>query len=170
MLLFTLFIACGDAEKPTPNEEKKEMVVETKEEPQNAEPVTTAPPSANSCEDQLKSYSEMVEEYIALTKKATAGDASAVQEYPNVLTKAQKSGQELQDLYKEGKIDADCWKQYNTITNKMNQAAMEMNNATKKDKQNKKENENAMDQASCLKKCQGLTDPTKMSSCMTKCM
>ena len=177
MFLFTLFVACGDSEQTsTPTEEpKQEMAVptQTPNAPQ-AKPATMNPPSDNSCDAHLKSYSELVDEYIVLMKKANAGDASAMQNYPRIMEKAQKSSTELQGLYQDGKIDPDCWKKYNAITNKMAQAGMEMSGASQAEKEEMKQlqkaSDKAVDQAACLQKCQGLTDPSQMSTCMTGCM
>ena len=128
-----LFFACGDAEEKSTTAD-----VETKVEVvQKAPPAAEAEKSADAgkptatggsaqCDDQLKEYSDFVDEYIVLMEKASKGDLSALQKYPALLEKAEASSKELDVLHKDGNIDADCWKKYNEINNRMTNAACSM--------------------------------------------
>ena len=183
LMLSIMFIACSDTEEkkeqadtkpatekqvrkvaaPTP----KTVTVEKKEQ-------ATPEASTTSCDSQLKDYSDFVEEYIVLMKKASKGDASALNRYPALMKKAEKSGKKLQVLHKDGIIDADCWKKYNKINSRMSEAAMEMSGASAKDKAELKNiqklNDKAVDQAACMQKCQGNSDPMAAATCMQSCM
>ena len=180
MFILPLLLACSDTEtktetpaetKPKIEQKAEEAKPATKEE---ATPKAAKVESTGSCDDQLKEYSAFVDEYIALMKKANAGDLSAVQKYPALLEKAEKSGKDLEVLHKDGKIDADCWKKYNAINNRMTQAAMEMSGASQKDKEEMKKlqkmNDKAIDQTACIQKCQSKTDPMAQATCMQSCM
>ena len=180
MILLSLMFACGDAPKKsegTPDVQKNTQVKQ--EEP--AKKTTPAPQnntnpsvSSGSCDQQLKAYSDFVDEYIALMKKASKGDASALQKYPALLEKAEKSGKELEVLHKDGKIDAACWKKYNAINNRMSEAAMDMSGASAEDKKELKElqkaSDKAVDQAACMQNCQTISDPMQQANCITGCM
>ena len=180
MILLSLMFACGDAQdtsNPTPKIQNNTQVEQKKSPPKmGAAPQKKSNPSASSgsCDQQLKDYSDIVDEYIDLMKKANNGDLSALQKYPNLLKKAEKSGKELEVLHKDGKIDAACWKKYNAINNRMSEAAMDMSGASAEDKKELKElqkaNDKAVDQAACLQNCQTISDPMQQSTCITGCM
>ena len=127
MLYPLIFLfACGDAEKteaPTvqkapPVEQKTPAQIAPKKMEKPAAKADAAAATGGNCDSQLKVYSDFVDEYIALMKKANKGDASAMQKYPALMKKAEKSSKELEVLHKDGKIDADCWKKYNKINSK----------------------------------------------------
>ena len=184
LLISFLLMACGDAEKPTDIETKantKEVV--KKDTPSaNSKGADKTDPKADAatasagagCDAQLKEYSDFVDEYIALMEKASKGDASAIQRYPALLKKAESSGKDLEALQKDGKIDAECWKKYNAINNRMTEAAMNMSGASAEDKKDleelQKANEKAVDQAACMQKCQKKSDPMAATTCMQGCM
>jgi len=191
MLYPLLFLfACVDEEKPEATAVKKvstEQKAPAKAAPKKADAGKPAAPAAGAeagganatastggnCDAQLKDYSEFVDEYIDLMKKANKGDMSALKKYPALMKKAEKSGKEIQGLHKDGKIDADCWKKYNKINNKMASAAMDMSGASASDKKELKDlqkaQDKAVDQAACMQNCQGKA-PAQAAACMQKCM
>ena len=179
ILLFFMF-ACGDAQeasKDTPKVQNtsqvnpNKQIKKTVQAPQNKSKSSI---SSDSCTEQLKEYSAFVDDYIDLMKKASKGDVKALQKYPELLKKAEKSGKELQVLHKDGKIDAACWKKYNEINNRMSEAAMDMSGASEEDKKELKEiqkvNDKAVDQAACMQNCQSISDPMQQATCVTGCM
>ena len=91
-----------------------------------------------------------------------------------MLEKAEASSKELDVLHKDGSIDADCWKKYNEINNRMTSAAMDMSGASAEDKEELQElqelQNEAVDQAACMQKCQEKTDPMAAATCMQSCM
>lgn len=56
-----------------------------KDVPSVAVEANTEKASTGDCDAQLKDYSDFVDEYIALLKKASAGDMSAMQRYPALM-------------------------------------------------------------------------------------
>ena len=184
LIMSFLLMACGDAEEPTKVETKaktEEVVqkdkpsADSKSSGKEAPKAKAATASAGTgCDSQLKEYSDFVDEYIVLMEKASKGDASAIQRYPALMKKAEKSGKELEVLQKDGKIDAECWKKYNAINNRMTQAAMNMSGASAEDKKElqelQKANDKAVDQAACMQKCQEKSDPMAAATCMQGCM
>ena len=71
-------------------------------------------------------------------------------------------------------MSVPCLKQYNSINQKMTDAAMDIAGASGADKAQMKEAnkavDDAMDKMACAEKCQKLTDPMEMSTCIQKCM
>jgi hypothetical protein len=181
MILLTWFLACGDADQEVPSTEpivqKAQVNDATLDSKNMKQPTESKAPdkkdSTGECDAQLKEYSDFVDEYIALLRKANAGDLSALQGYPKLMEKAESSGQSIESLYKEDKIDADCWKKYNAITNRMSEAAMEMSGASASDKAELKElqkaQDKAVDQVSCMQDCQEKTDPMEQMTCIQGC-
>ena len=182
MLYPLLFLfACGDAEKteaPTvqkspPIENKAPTKIAPKKMEKPAAAADAAAATGGNCDSQLKEYSDFVDEYIVLMKKANKGDASALKSYPALMKKAEKSSKKLEVLHKDGKIDTDCWKKYNKINNKMASAAMDMSGASAADKKEMKDlqkaSEKAVDQAACMQNCQGKA-PAQAAACMQSCM
>ena len=58
-------------------------------------------------------------------KKAAKGDMSALTEYPALMEKAQKFSEKMENA--QGDMSASQWAKYNEITQKMLEAAQEMN-------------------------------------------
>ena len=180
MILFTLFLACGDGEQEasstapsTPTAQPVQVDSKPKDVPSVAVEANTETASTGDCDAQLKDYSDFVDEYIALLKKASAGDMSAMQRYPALMKKAESSGKSIESLYKDDKIDAECWKKYNQITNRMSEAAMEMSGASAADKAELKElqkaQDKAVDQMACMQACQSKSDPMAQMTCIQGC-
>jgi len=69
----------------------------------------------------LDSYERYVDKYIALMKKAKAGDASAMTEYPSLMEEAQEYGDKLQNA--SGSLSPSQIARYQRINNKMLRAA-----------------------------------------------
>lgn len=72
----------------------------------------------------LDSYEQYVEQYISYVRKAADGDASALAEYPSLMRKAKEYGNKLQGA--EGTMSASQWARYIEITNRMVEAAQEL--------------------------------------------
>ena len=58
-------------------------------------------------------------------KKAAKGDMSALTEYPALMEKAQEFSEKMENA--QGDMSASQWAKYNEITQKMLEAAQEMN-------------------------------------------
>ena len=85
----------------------------------------TANSSSDDSEDWdavLDSYDSYVTKYIALMNKASKGDASAMAEYPDLMSKAQELGDKLSNA--QGSMSASQCSRYMKITQKMASAAM----------------------------------------------
>lgn len=83
---------------------------------------TSTSSSSNDWDEILDSYSEYVDEYIALMKKASKGDASAMANYPALLEKAQDYSNKLSNAKND--MTAAQIARYTKITAKMTKAAM----------------------------------------------
>lgn len=77
--------------------------------------------SSTNWDKVLDEYESYVNQYIALMKKAKNGDMSAVSEYPQMLEKAQRVAEKLEDA--DDAMTAAQMARYTQITNKMAQAA-----------------------------------------------
>ena len=73
----------------------------------------------------LKSYEQYVDKYIALMKKASNGDMSAMAEYASLLSKAQDLSKKMEKA--KGQMSVSQWEKYNKITMKMAKAIKESN-------------------------------------------
>lgn len=73
----------------------------------------------------LQSYEQYVDKYISYLKKASKGDMSALSEYPALMEKAQEFSDKMKNA--ESSMSASQWAKYNKITQKMLEAAQEMN-------------------------------------------
>ena len=73
----------------------------------------------------LTDYSTFVDEYIVLLKKAKAGDASAVSDYPDILQKAQDLSEKLQSA--QSSLSSSQAAKFLAIENKLAQAAVQLN-------------------------------------------
>ena len=177
MWMLSILIACGDGEtevtKSEPVAQQKVMPKKMGVQSQPAAKPQAPVQAASGCDATLKNYSDFVDQYIKLLKKANAGDMTALGEYPKLMEKAEKSGSEIENLYKDGKIDADCWKKYNAITNRMAEAAMDMNGASAEDKADlqelQKAQDKAVDQMACMQECQSKSDPMAQMQCIQGC-
>lgn len=72
----------------------------------------------------LNSYEQYVDKYISYMKKAAKGDMSALSEYPALMEKAQDFSNKMSGA--QGDMSASQWARYIKITNKMTQAAANM--------------------------------------------
>lgn len=76
---------------------------------------------AEDWDSVLDSYERYVDKYIAMMKKAQAGDASALAEYPSLMEEAEEYGNKLQNA--TGSLSSSQIARYQSINNKMIQAA-----------------------------------------------
>lgn len=72
----------------------------------------------------LNSYEQYVDKYISYMKKAAKGDMSALSDYPALMEKAQDLSNKMSGA--QGDMSAAQWARYMKITNKMTQAAANM--------------------------------------------
>ena len=72
----------------------------------------------------LNSYEQYVDKYISYMKKAAKGDMSALSEYPALMEKAQEFSSKMEGA--KGDMSASQWARYIKITNRMTQAAANM--------------------------------------------
>lgn len=72
----------------------------------------------------LSSYEQYVDKYISYVKKAAKGDVSALSEYPALMEKSQEFSSKIGGA--KGAMSASQWARYMEITNKMTQAAANM--------------------------------------------
>lgn len=79
--------------------------------------------SSEDWDAMLDSYEECVDKYIALLKKASAGDMTALTEYPALLSKAQEFGDKMESA--KGSMSASQVARYTKITAKMLKVAQE---------------------------------------------
>lgn len=81
-------------------------------------------PSSNShdWDALLDSYEEYVDEYVALAKKASKGDMSALEKYPQLLEKAQKFSDKCENVRDD--MSSAQAARYMRITNKMASAIL----------------------------------------------
>lgn len=80
--------------------------------------------SSSNYDELLKSYEKYVDKYISLMKKAKAGDASALSEYPNMLEEAQSLSEKIQNV--QGDLTAEQAAKYQRLSAKMLKAAQEL--------------------------------------------
>lgn len=127
---------------------------------------------AGDCPAALGEYEKFVDQYVSFMKKAAAGDMAAMTKAQKIMAQATKSGKALTAM--KGGMTVPCMKQYSHINQKMMNAAMEIGGASAADKAQMKEANKAadaaMDKMACAEKCQKITDPMKMSTCIQKCM
>ena len=76
------------------------------------------------CDSMLDSYEQYVNKYIALLKKASNGDMTAMAEYAGLMQKAQELSDKMDGA--QGDMSASKWARYVKITTKMTTAAQEM--------------------------------------------
>ena len=75
-------------------------------------------------DSMLNSYEQYVNKYIALVKKASNGDMTAMAEYAGLMQKAQELSDKMNGA--QGEMSASQWARYMKITTKMTKAAQEM--------------------------------------------
>ena len=75
-------------------------------------------------DSMLNSYEQYVNKYIALVKKASNGDMTAMAEYAGLMQKAQELSDKMNGA--QGDMSASQWARYMKITTKMTKAAQEM--------------------------------------------
>lgn len=75
-------------------------------------------------DELLNSYEEYVDKYIAYLKKASKGDMTALSESATLMQKAQEFSDKMENA--EGSMSASQWSRYMKITNKMLNAAQEL--------------------------------------------
>ena len=77
--------------------------------------------SSADWDSMLDSYEQYVNKYIALMKKASNGDVTAITEYAGFLQKAQELSDKMENA--QGDMSASQWARYMKITKKMTKAA-----------------------------------------------
>ncbi|MDE6536209.1 MAG: hypothetical protein K2K82_09425 [Muribaculaceae bacterium] len=80
--------------------------------------------SSEDWDELLSSYERYVDKYIAIIKKASQGDDSAIAEYPGLMSEAKELGEKISDAKDE--MSSAQWARYTKITQKMATAAQQM--------------------------------------------
>ena len=88
------------------------------------ESISSSSTGSEDWDSMLDSYEQYVNKYIALMKKASNGDMSALAEYPALMEKAQEFSEKMKNA--QGDMSASQWARYMKITTKMTTAAQEM--------------------------------------------
>ena len=86
--------------------------------------ISSSSTSSADWDSMLNSYEQYVNKYIALVKKASNGDMSAMAEYAGLMQKAQELSDKMNGA--QGEMSASQWARYMKITTKMTKAAQEM--------------------------------------------
>ena len=86
--------------------------------------ISSSSTSSADWDSMLNSYEQYVNKYIALVKKASNGDMSAMAEYAGLMQKAQELSDKMNGA--QGEMSASQWARYMRITTKMTKAAQEM--------------------------------------------
>ena len=88
------------------------------------ESISSSSKSSADWDSMLDSYEQYVNKYIALLKKASNGDMTAMAEYAGLMQKAQELSDKISGA--QGDMSASQWARYMKITTKMTTAAQEM--------------------------------------------
>ena len=88
------------------------------------ESISSSSKSSADWDSMLDSYEQYVNKYIALMKKASNGDMTAMAEYAGLMQKAQELSDKISGA--QGDMSASQWARYMKITTKMTTAAQEM--------------------------------------------
>lgn len=176
-----LTAACGGSDEPAPKAYKPPPVKKAAPAP----PPPPPPPAADAntadadgsdtpsgdCPAAMDEYDKFVDQYVSYMKKAANGDVTALAEVSSLMSQAEKVGGELAAT--QGDLTVACLKKYNDINKKMTDAAMEMSGASAEDKADLEEAQkvadDALEQMGCVEKCQSITDPAAMASCLSGC-
>lgn len=86
--------------------------------------ISSSSTSSADWDSMLNSYEQYVNKYIALVKKASNGDMTAMAEYAGLMQKAQELSDKMNGA--QGEMSASQWARYMKITTKMTKAAQEM--------------------------------------------
>jgi len=134
-----------------------------------ADPEAEAAAGAGQCPNELKSYSEFVDQYIGYMEKISGGDMSAMAQAQPLMQKAQKAAMDLQSA----KLEGDCLKRFVAIQGRMSMAAAKMAGTGKAAvKEIEVANEDlgeAADQVACMQGCNGIADPMTKMKCLQGC-
>ena len=88
------------------------------------ESISSSSTGSADWDSMLDSYKQYVNKYIALLKKASNGDMTAMAEYAGLMQKAQELSDKMNGA--QGDMSASQWARYMKITTKMTTAAQEM--------------------------------------------
>lgn len=88
------------------------------------ESISSSSTGSADWDSMLDSYEQYVNKYIALLKKASNGDMTAMAEYAGLMQKAQELSDKMNGA--QGDMSASQWARYMKITTKMTTAAQEM--------------------------------------------
>ena len=87
------------------------------------ESISSSSTGSEDWDSMLDSYEQYVNKYIALLKKASNGDMTAMAEYAGLMQKAQELSDKISGA--QGDMSASQWARYMKITTKMTTAAQE---------------------------------------------
>ena len=135
-------INCESLGENTPAKIRLSSIVEEEEEPSGSssssessddssvssddssdedESISSSSTGSADWDSMLDSYEQYVNKYIALLKKASNGDMTAMAEYAGLMQKAQELSDKMENA--QGDMSASQWARYMKITKKMTKAA-----------------------------------------------
>ena len=112
-------LSLGKNETESSNLENKNSHLQNEE-------LNTQSSETNNYDKMLDDYESYVNQYIALIKKASTGDQSAILEYPKFMQKAQQLEQSMKQAENSGQLTIQQAKRMNDINFKMLEEAQKM--------------------------------------------
>ena len=106
------------------SESSDDSSVSSEESSDDEESISSSSSGSQDWDALLNSYEQYVDKYISYMKKAAKGDMSALAEYPALMEKAQEFSEKMENA--QGDMSASQWARYIKITNKMTEAAANM--------------------------------------------
>ena len=106
------------------SESSDDSSVSSDDSSDDEESISSSSKSSADWDSMLDSYEQYVNKYIALLKKASNGDMTAMAEYAGLMQKAQELSDKMDGA--QGDMSASQWARYMKITTKMTTAAQEM--------------------------------------------
>ena len=101
----------------------KEVICSSDDSSDEEKSISSSSTGSADWDSMLDSYEQYVNKYIALMKKVSNGDMTAMAEYPALMEKAQEFSDKMSGA--QGDMSASQWARYMKITTKMTTAAQE---------------------------------------------
>ena len=101
----------------------KEVICSSDDSSDEEKSISSSSTGSVDWDSMLDSYEQYVNKYIALLKKASNGDMTAMAEYAGLMQKAQELSDKMDGA--QGDMSASQWARYMKITTKMTTTAQE---------------------------------------------
>ena len=101
----------------------KEVICSSDDSSDEEKSISSSSTGSAAWDSTSDSYQQYVNKYIALMKKASNGDMTAMAEYAGLMQKAQELSDKISGA--QGDMSASQWARYVKITTKMTTAAQE---------------------------------------------